>query len=60
MRFGNINNQKGNPTAILLEEFIESGSLPPEGWSSVAAKDQHHRLLFVQYRELNPFTLVDL
>lgn len=47
MRFGNVDNQKSNPPAILLVEFIEGRNLPPKRRSRVAAEYQNHRLLLV-------------
>jgi len=47
MGFGDIHDQESNAVAVLLIEFVKGGSLPPEWWSSVAAKNQHHRLFLV-------------
>ena len=60
MRFGNVNHQESNTPAILLVKLIEGRNLPPEGRSSVTAKDQHHGLLLVHCGELNPFALIQL
>ena len=49
MSFGDVHHQKSNAVGVLFVEFVESGSLPPEGRSSVAAKNQDDRLLLVQY-----------
>lgn len=57
MRLGYVNDQKGDPTLILLVEFIEGRNLPPEWWSSVAAEHKHDWLL-IQCRKLNPFCLI--
>jgi hypothetical protein len=42
MRFRDVHNQEVNLISILLIKLIESGNLPPEGRSRVAAKNQHH------------------
>jgi hypothetical protein len=47
MRFSDINHQEGDAIAVLLVEFIECGSLPPERRSGIAAKHQYHGLGFV-------------
>jgi hypothetical protein len=45
MRFINVNNIESDMIAILLVKLVERGNLPAKGRSSVAAKDEHHRLL---------------
>jgi hypothetical protein len=47
MGLGNVHNQEGNAPAILLVKLVEGRNLPPERWSSVAAKYQNHGLLLV-------------
>jgi hypothetical protein len=47
MRFRNVNNQECNAPAILFVKLIESGNLPPEWRSRVAAEYQNHRLQLV-------------
>lgn len=44
MRFRDVHHQEGNFVSELLIQLVKSGNLPPEWRSSVAAKDQHHRL----------------
>jgi hypothetical protein len=43
VRFGDIHNQKVYLALVLLIELVESGDLPPEGRSRVAAKDENDR-----------------
>jgi hypothetical protein len=58
MRFRDVNDQKADATAILLVEFVESGSLPPERRSRVTAEYQYHWLVLVQLGKLKPSALV--
>jgi hypothetical protein len=58
MRLADINNQKRDAILILCEELVEGGNLPPERRSGVTAEDQHHRLHFIQRRELNESAFV--
>ena len=44
MRLGDVDHQERDLLSVLLVELVESGNLPPEGRSSIAAKDEHHRL----------------
>jgi hypothetical protein len=44
MRFGDVDHQERDLLSVLLVELVESGNLPPEGRSSVAAEDEHNRL----------------
>jgi len=44
MRLGDVDHQKRDLTFVLLVQLVESGHLPPEGRSGVAAEDEHHRL----------------
>ncbi len=43
VRFDDVDSQKGYVVAVLLVKLVEGGNLPPEGRSSVAAKDQDDR-----------------
>lgn len=58
MRFGNVDNQEGNVSAVLLVKFVEGRNLPPERRSGVAAEYQNHGLLLAQRRELNSLALI--
>jgi hypothetical protein len=58
MRLRDVNNQERDPVFVLFKELIKCRSLPPEGWSSVTAKYQHDRSLFVQLGKLNRSALV--
>jgi hypothetical protein len=53
MRLGDIHHQKRNLIYILIVKFVEGRNLPPEGRSSVAAEDHHHRLRFVDLRKMH-------
>ena len=53
MRLGDVHHQERNLALILIVELVEGGNLPPEGWSSVAAENHHHRLLPGQSRQLH-------
>jgi len=44
MGFADIDDEEGNALTIFLIKLVEGGNLPPEGWSSVTAEDEHHRL----------------
>jgi len=53
-----VNGQESNLIPILFVKLVERRNLPPEGWSSVAAKYQDNRLPRTQRGELNSFALV--
>jgi hypothetical protein len=53
MRLRDIDDEKGNPAAILIVEIVQGGYLPPERRSSVAAEDKDHRLLRIQVGQTN-------
>ena len=59
MRLDDVNDQESDALVVLFVEFIESGNLPPEGWSSVAAEDQHDGLVRRQSGELHMRGLVE-
>jgi hypothetical protein len=44
VRLGDVHHQERDLLSILLIELVEGRNLPPEGRSSVASEDQHHRL----------------
>jgi hypothetical protein len=44
MRFRDVHHQESDLVPILLVKLIESGNLPPEWRSSIAAEDEHYRL----------------
>jgi hypothetical protein len=41
MRFQNVDREESNLAVVVVEELVQGGYLPPEGRSSVAAKDEH-------------------
>jgi hypothetical protein len=45
VRFENVDDEEGDAMAVLIEELVEGGNLPPERRSSVTAEDEHNRLL---------------
>jgi hypothetical protein len=53
VRLGDVHHQKGYSILVLVVELIESGNLPPEGWSRVTAKNEDYRLLGGQSRKLH-------
>jgi hypothetical protein len=59
MRLDDIDDQEGDALVVLVIEFVETGNLPPEGRSSIAAEDQHDRLVRRQGREVNIGGLVE-
>jgi hypothetical protein len=59
MRLDDIDNQEGDVLVVLVIEFVESGNLPPEGRSSIAAEDQYDMLVRRQGREVNIGGLVE-
>jgi hypothetical protein len=48
----NVNRVEGSLALVLLRQFVQGGNLPPKGWSSIAAEDQHHRSFRPQRAEL--------
>ena len=58
MRFQNVDHKKCDFALVVVIQLVESGNLPPEGRSSVAAKDENHRLVRGEGRELNAVALV--
>ena len=60
MRFQDVHHEKSDCIAVLLVQLVEGGNLPPEGRSSVAAEDQHDRLLPIQSGKLNSLRPVQL
>ena len=42
MRFRDLHHEEGNLVFVLVVKLVEGRNLPPERWSSVAAKDQHN------------------
>jgi len=51
MSFGDVDNQKPDFSLVLIVKFVEGRNLPPEWRSSVAAKNHHYGLSFVQLRQ---------
>jgi hypothetical protein len=60
MRFYDIHRQESHAVAVLLVKLIEGGNLPPERRSSIAAEDEHDRLLGQQIRQLHLPGFVEL
>jgi len=50
MRLQNVDDEEGHLAAVLIVKSVESGNLPPEGRSRVAAEDEHHGLAGCQRR----------
>jgi hypothetical protein len=48
MCFRDVHDQEADFALVLIVELVEGGNLPPEGWSSVTAKNHHHRLSLIQ------------
>ena len=42
VRFKNVYSVKVHFAFVLLRQIVQGGNLPPKGWSSIAAEDQHH------------------
>lgn len=53
MRLENVNHEKCDLRVVLVVELIESGNLPPKRWSSIAAEDEHNRLIRSEGRQLH-------
>ena len=53
VRFQDVDGIELNAILVLIVELVESGNLPPEGRSSVAAEHEHHRLLRDEGGELD-------
>jgi hypothetical protein len=53
MSFGNVDDQERNLVPVSIVKLVEGGNLPPEGGSSVAAKDHYDRLALIQFRQPN-------
>ena len=45
VRLDDVDDQERNSITVLIVELVESGNLPPEGRSGIAAENQHHGLL---------------
>lgn len=60
VRFSDVDHEEGDLIPVLLIQLVERGDLPAEGWSGIAAEDQHGRLLTVEGGELELSCLVDL
>jgi hypothetical protein len=60
MGLQNVHDQKSDSRPVLIVKLIESGNLPPEWWSGVAAEHQNHRLLRTQGGELDLLALIQL
>jgi hypothetical protein len=45
MGFHDVNHEESRLSLVLFIEFVERGNLPAEGWSGVAAENQHHGLV---------------
>lgn len=52
MSFRNVNHQERYAIFVLFIKLVEGRSLLPEGRSGITAKDQHDRLLPIQFRKL--------
>jgi hypothetical protein len=48
MSFQDVNGVERYVVAVFLVQLVEGGNLPPKGRSSVAAEDEHDRLLSSQ------------
>jgi hypothetical protein len=53
MRLANVDDEERRAIAVLPVNLVEGGNLPPEGWSGVAAKDEHDRQPPSKRRELH-------
>ena len=60
MSLENIDDEKCNSIAVLIEKLVEGGNLPPKGRSSVTAEDKHHGLLRGERGKLHASGLVEL
>jgi hypothetical protein len=60
VRFSYVHHEEGDVIPVLLIQLVQRGDLPAEGWSGIAAEDQHRRLLTVEGSELELSSLVDL
>jgi hypothetical protein len=58
MRFADVHHVEGDLISILLVERVESGNLPPERRSGVAAENQHHWFLAAHGRQLKSALVV--
>ena len=59
VRLGDVNHQKGDSILVLVVELVESGNLPPEGRSRIAAKNKDDRLLGGQSRKLHASGVIE-
>ncbi len=53
MRLGDIDDEKGDPAAIPVVKIVQSGNLPPERRSGVAAENKDHQLLRIHVGQTN-------
>jgi hypothetical protein len=58
--FEDVDRQERDLAVIVVVEFVESGNLPPEGRSSVAAEDEDNWLLGGERGELDGLALIEL
>ena len=49
------NQEKLHTFLVLIVDLFQAANLVAEGWSSVAAENQRHRLLALEAGELDPF-----
>jgi len=45
VRFENVDDEERDSLTVLVVELVESGNLPPEGRSGVAAENEHDGFL---------------
>jgi hypothetical protein len=45
MSFQDVHRVERNVVPVLFIQLVEGRNLPPEGRSSIATEDKHHRLL---------------
>jgi len=60
VRLENVDSVEIDLALVLLSQLVEGGNLPPEWWSSVAAKHQNDRPLRPQRAEVNRDGVVEV
>ena len=53
MRLKDVDGVERDLVFVLIVELVQGRNLPPEGWSGIAAKDQHDRLFATERTELH-------
>ena len=59
MRLKDVDDEERDFAVVIVEELVEGGNLPPEGWSSVAAEHEHYGRVGGEGGQLDAVGLVE-